>query len=153
MADSLRPVPVGACRCPGAPHADGDVVSLHPELGLDGGLAAQAAMWIDDPVQRGVALYGAMLDHGIAEWTFVDHEGNPEPITPAAIRRLLPWQKGGAEVSHAASAQFGASVTAPFMRQLKAASQVLKTSSSPTGRTEGSSTSRTSGTRSKRRKR
>lgn len=152
MVDSLHPVPVGACRCPGAPHEDGDVVSLYPELGLNGGMAAQAAMWIDDPIQRGVALYGALLDYGIAAWTFVDDEGNPEPINPDNIRRLLPWMRGGADVSHAAGALYGAAVTTPF-EQLMArarASLTQKQSSSPTGPTASSSTSPNRSTRRKR---
>lgn len=155
MSDSLHPVPVGACRCPGTPHEGGDVVSLYPELPLDGGLAAQAAMWLDDQIQRGIQLYGAMLDHGIAEWTFVDENGEPEPIDHDTIRRLLPWAKGGADVSHAAAALYGAAVTTPFAQIVAQAKAKLTqtSSSSPTGPTARSSTSPKRATTSKRRKR
>lgn len=152
MSDALHPVPVGACRCPGAPHEDGDVVSLYPELTMDGGMAAQAAMWIEDPVQRGVALYGALCDYGIGEWTFVDGDGNAVPISPDNIRRLLPWMQGGAEVSHAAGALYGAAVTTPFEQLMARARAALtqKPGSSPTGPTESSSTSPKRSTRKKR---
>ena len=34
---------MGACRCPGTPHPDGDTVYLRPKLGLAAGIAVQAA--------------------------------------------------------------------------------------------------------------
>lgn len=155
MSDALRPVPIAVCPCPGAPHPDGDVVYLHPELGMDGGMAAQAAMWIEDPIKRGVALYGAMIDYGIAEWTFVDADGRPEPIEHDTIRRLLPWQRGGAEVSHAAAAQYGAAVMTPFAQLMERVKGTLSQTpdSSPTGPTESSSTLPNRATRRKRPKR
>ena len=148
MPDVLVPVPVGACRCDGTPHPDGDIVFLHPNLSMNGGLAAQAAMWIDDPVQRGVALYGAMIDHGIADWTFVDPKGATFEINPERIREFLPWGEGGSEVSRKAAELYGGSVATPFARLMEQV-RTRTGSSSPTGPTAAS----TSPTRSTKRQR
>lgn len=146
MVDSLRPVPVGACRCPGTPHADGDVVYLAPKLSLSGGLAASAAISISDgptAVYQNIAL--ALIDHGVADWTFQDDKGNKLPISPATIRGSLPWTEGGSEVANAAIEQYGESVMAPFRKpsppaEGKKPRRPRAISSSPTGSTDSSST-------------
>jgi hypothetical protein len=117
---------------------------------MNGGLAAQAAMWIDDPVQRGVALYGAMIDNGVADWTFCDAKGVKFEITPDRIRDFLPWGNGGAEVSQKAAALYGGSVATPFARLMAKVQQTRTGSSSPTGQTDAS-TSPNRATRRKRR--
>ena len=109
MTESLPliPVPVGACRCPGEPHSDGDVVFLYPKLGLEGGIAVQTAIFInDDPTQRVKSAYIALVDNGIADWTFSNGTGDKIPISPATIRGSLPWMEGGSEVAMAAFNQF-----------------------------------------------
>ena len=109
MTESLPlvPVPVGDCRCPGTPHEDGDVVFLYPKLGMEGGIAVQTAIFLnDDAAQRVQAAYVALVDHGIADWTFSNGNGSKIPISPATIRGSLPWMEGGSEVAMAAFNQY-----------------------------------------------
>jgi hypothetical protein len=145
MAESaaLVPVPVGACRCPGEPHEDGDVVFLYPKLGMDGGIAVQTAVFINEgAAQRVQAAYIALVDHGIADWTFSNGTGEKIPISPATIRGSLPWMEGGSEVAMAAF-----NLYADVVRQAsgiplagKAKKRTRATKSSPRGRTSATST-------------
>jgi hypothetical protein len=139
----LHPVNVGACRCPGAPHADGDVVSLANELSTPAGIAAQAALsqggsWED--------LYAGMLmglmRHSVREWTLRDDDG-PIPVTPVNVEKHLPWLKGGREVAGKAAELYANILLAPFVEASKKKVNARKTrtkSSSPNGSTATSST-------------
>ena len=76
------------CRCPGAPHPDGDTVWLRSELTPEGGFAALAAIRAaggDISEEKFGRVYA---EHGIVDWTFVDEDGEPVPCTPDLIARL-----------------------------------------------------------------
>lgn len=144
MSDAaLIPVPVGACRCPGAPHQDGDVVYLYPELTLTGGIAASAAVssgGTPSQVYQGVAL--ALIEHGVADWTFVNADGNKIAINEATIRGALPWTKGGAQVASAAIERYQDSIADPFSKPSTTGrkKKTRTSSSSNAGSTDTSST-------------
>lgn len=120
MTESLPlvPVPVGACRCPGEPHADGDVVFLYPKLGLAGGIATHSViqMMVPGPA-RLAAIYEALFDHGIGDWTFSNGTGAKIPISPATVRGALPWLEGGSTVASELLALHGQAILSPFADQ------------------------------------
>lgn len=136
MTDStLIPVPVGACRCPGTPHEDGDVVYLFAELGMEGGLAIMAAVDLADGNEASLAaIYRVMVERGVADWTFVDDKGERIDINPITIRGALPWMKGGSEVARAAIQQY-AGILAPLVQPAQTARRTPKPKSSPRGQT------------------
>ena len=130
ITDRGQPVEVhvGACRCPGTPHAL-DTVWLKPELDVPLAIAANAA--IDAPelarrFQAGelslaeansetqYALTGVYLRHSIQRWTFVDEKGDGILVTPANITRLLPWGNGGGEVAEMADSLYSGPLFAPL---------------------------------------
>lgn len=139
----LHPVNVGACRCPGAPHADGDVVSLDAELSTPAGIAAQAALtegttW--DEKYTGLLM--GLMRYSVREWTFLNEDG-PVPVTPANVDAMLPWLKGGREVAGAVADLHQATILTPFVEAFNRRKSGKKTrtkSSSPTGSTDTSST-------------
>jgi hypothetical protein len=149
MTESLHPVNVGACRCPGAPHADGDVVFLDTELSTPAGIAAQAglndgASW----EERYTGLVMGLMRFSVRDWTFRDEDGLV-PITPANVDRMLPWLKGGKEVAAACVNLHQATVLTPFVEAFNARKTKQKASgprttpkkfSSPNGSTATSST-------------
>lgn len=100
MSD-LEVLNVGACRCDGSPHADGDTVSFRPKLTTPMGAAAMAALGgTQEPGQLESSLTAVFIQLGIAEWSFVDRAGLPIAVNAASIERLLPWTNGGWEVSN-----------------------------------------------------
>lgn len=137
MTDVL--VPVGACRCPGTPHTDGDWVELRPSPTIDIGSAIYAAVANvgDDPVQLQVEMTRAYLRFGIAAWSFTDELGAPIPIQPRrpefgdVISRLLPFGAGGFEVADRADDLYSEEVLRPLMTR-------LSRMPSPAGRMAGS---------------
>ena len=139
-AVTLVPVPVGACRCPDTPHQDGDFVYLYPELGMEAGLRLMAAVDLADGTEGQLtAIYAAMVDGGVADWTFINGTGDKIPINPATIRGTLPWMKGGSEVARAAIRLYAGVLTAPFDSTKTKTTRT--TSSSKRGRTGATSTS------------
>ena len=137
MTDVL--VPVGACRCPGTPHGDGDWVELRPSPTIDIGSAVYAAVANvgDDPVQLQVEMTRAYLRFGIAAWSFTDEHGSPIPIQPRrpefgdVISRLLPFGAGGYDVADRADSLYSEEVLRPLMTR-------LSRMPSPAGRMAGS---------------
>lgn len=123
MTDVL--VPVGACRCPGAPHGEGDWVALRPDPTIDIGAAVYAAVqiWGDDPPQMQVALTRAYLRWGIVAWSFRDQDG-PIAIAPRSvgfdevISVLLPFEEGGYDVANIADGLYSTRVLRPLMTRL-----------------------------------
>jgi hypothetical protein len=82
----LVPVRVRDCACPGTPHDEGDVISLHPKIGLEGGLAAQQDVAagrgdVDLVTRRWMVTF---VRYGVAEWNLVDESG-PRPLDIDAI--------------------------------------------------------------------
>jgi hypothetical protein len=139
----LHPVNVGACRCPGAPHADGDVVSLDTELSTPAGIAAQAALSEGDSWEEKYSgLVMGLMRFSVRAWTFRDEDG-PIPVTPTNVERMLPWLKGGKEVAAAVTDLHQATILTPFVEAFNSRKNGKKTrtkSSSPTGSTDTSST-------------
>lgn len=156
MADSLRPVNVGACRCPGAPHADGDVVSLDTELSTPAGIAAQAGLmnggeaWED----RYAAMLMGLVRHSVREWTLRDENG-PIPVTPANVEKHLPWLRGGREVAGVVAELYQNTILTPFAKAFSQKRNGARTptgSSTPAGSMDTSSTSPTPISRRRRRR-
>ena len=154
MSD-LLPVNVGACRCPGTPHTDGDIVSLDTQLSTPAGIAAQAALMDGSSwEERYSGMVMGLMRFSVRAWTFRDEDG-AVPITPDNVERQLPWLHGGKEVAAAITQLHQASILDPFVEAFnrrKSANKTPTTSSSPNGSTDTSSTSPKASTRPKRRK-
>jgi hypothetical protein len=138
----LVPVQLDFCPCKGEPHPDGDVVRLYPELSVPAGIKARAffveGMTGDmDSVGVQQAIAELWLSMCVAEWTFLDDDGQPIPVTPENVVRALPYGKGGREVADAADDLYVASVTAPLVATLAKLSQPGPT---PSGRRQTSRT-------------
>jgi len=122
---SLVRVAVGACRCPNAPHGDGDWVDLRPAPTIDIGAAVYAAVqqWSDDPIQLQVSWTRAYLRYGVAAWSFVDADG-PVLIRPMSdgyedlVNRLLPFDQGGFEVADRCDDLYAEVVLRPLLTRL-----------------------------------
>lgn len=127
----LVEVGVGACRCPGTPHPDGDVVFLYPELSMAGGIAAQVALAMgSDTAERVSGMYQALVDHAVADWTFVDAKGAKVDINPATIRGALAWLHGGAEVATKAIELYGDIANVPLVPKPRKGKTPTRTGSS-----------------------
>ena len=127
--DGMQPVVVhvGPCRCIGRAdaspvHPDGDEVYLAPEASMTCGLRANGAITaaggdvsILEPTMARI-----FIDEGIVGWTFVDEDGDPIPVTPGSIDRLLPWGRGGAIVSERANDLYSGAILDPLVRRLSA---------------------------------
>lgn len=137
-------VKVGACRCPGTPH-DEDEVLLAPEPSLTMGLRANGAIAKadNDPALLELLLGRVFIEEGIVGWTFTDEEGDEYGVTPVNIERLLPWARGGQLVAERANDLYGQAILAPLVR--------ISSKSSGLGPTNGS-TSVTRPSRSERRR-
>lgn len=129
-------VELGACYCPGEPHADGDVVYLAPQLSMPGGMAAQAAIneGIKDSMVMQERLAAIWTRFGIVGWNLLDERGQPIPVTAENIAAALPYGKGGRLVADKADDLYAEDILAPLVQRLE--------SISGTGPTNGS-TSRT----------
>lgn len=148
-------VPVGACRCDGAPHTAGDWVELRAEPTIDIGSAVYAAVasYGDDPMALQVEMGRAYLRYGILRWSFTDGHGDPIPITPRKsgfdelVAGLLPFSRGGFEVADKADSLYSEVVLGPLMTRLSLIA-------SQDGQTAGSTSAilRTSQRRAKRSK-
>jgi hypothetical protein len=132
-APELVPVPVGYCPCAREPHPDGDIVYLHPELSMQGGLAAQGAIaeGTGDLVLLQELLARVWITHGVAAWTFVDDEGNPIPVTPANVARALPYAKGGRLIADKADDLYHEAILAPLGDRLEALRKLSQPGSTP----------------------
>jgi hypothetical protein len=94
MTDELVPVSLGACLCPGTPHADGDSVYLRPKLGLHDGVYAQrkiisAMEGKADSDEVIATLMDVYCRKGVVAWTLVDEAGKSLEVTPEAIEAAL----------------------------------------------------------------
>ena len=131
-ADGMQPVvvPVGACRCIGGPHTSGDEVYLAPEASLTRGLRANGALAEagNDSARLETLLGRVFIEEGVIAWTFTDDDGDPIPVTRANIERLLPWGRGGSDVSERANDLYSEAVLAPLVRRSQAMSKPGPTS-------------------------
>lgn len=120
---ALVPVPLGFCPCEGKPHPDGDVVYLRPDLEPLQGVRAKSVVagWIEgraDAVTVNVELAALWLDIGIAEWTFLDDDGEPIPVTSENIALALPYARGGRQVADAADDLYTPMVIDPLVAKI-----------------------------------
>lgn len=138
---ALVPVSVGACRCPGTPHPDGDEVFLYPELPISVGIRCHAAMAVlNDAVEITAQVLQILTEGCIADWTILGADGAKLEINPATIRGALPYNRGGKDVVEAVAARFTSDLTNPTKpprREAKTPTSI----SSRTGRTAKASTS------------
>lgn len=136
MSNLHGPVWFRDCTCPGTPHPDGDVAYLRPKLSFEGGaeaasLIAHVASTVT-PAQFELALGPVFIKHGVAEWNVVDEDGDPVPVTHAALAEL-DWAEGYAlfqVLGDNGPLKYGGQVLAPF--------QSKKSTPSKRGRTERS---------------
>ncbi len=126
MPDSLVPVAVGACRCFGTPHPDGDSVFLSPTIGFRGGLVAEAkvvaiANGTNDPDDVKAALLETYVIYGVKAWNLLDVAGDPIPVTHDSIEAEILSDYGRAlPVGEAADGLYSAAVIDPLVaRQSK----------------------------------
>lgn len=95
-------VDVGACRCPGTPHAS-DTVTLFDEAPMDLGIAMYALVGQEEQVELGQARLVHLYQRlGIKAWSFVDEHGLAVPVNEENARRLIPFSRGGLELWNAA---------------------------------------------------
>lgn len=149
MAEPI-PVPVGDCRCPGAPHEE-DTVFLAPELGLAAGLAVEAAMAETSGAAQTVAVSLALINNNIVDWTFIGSDGQPVPINPVTIQTQLPYARGGEAVANKAAGLYLDSFITPLAERVRTHSprsltngqtRPILTSRQPSRRKRGGSSSR-----------
>lgn len=132
----------GDCPCPGTPH-EFEVVYLEPELTLAAASGASFAMAYTDGTHAGLmrVLAESFLPTSIRSWTFqgeLGPRGEPGSMVPVDrenMERLIPFDRGGLEVSERADQLYSARLMTPLLKRLPA--------SVPRGRT-GKPTSPTS---------
>ena len=152
MAEPIA-VPVGACRCPGAPHADGDTVYLTPKMTIPMGIAAwHVVRNATDAADLEGRLANVYLHFGITGWSFVDRESpdsDPRPVrwdpdkAEDLIEKYLPLWEGGFTVAQKADELYGEAIFYPLASardQLRKSSQTGQTAdltpaTPPSGRT------------------
>ena len=148
-ADGMQPVVVnvGACRCIGGAHTT-DTVTLAPEASMTLGLRGKGAIAAagNDAARLESMLARVFIDEGIIGWTFVDAEGQPEPVNHDNVERLLPWGRGGAEVSERANDLYSEAVLGPLVRRSQSTpppgQTVVSTSATRPSRAERRTSSR-----------
>lgn len=93
----LVSVRVGDCACPDSPHADGDVVYVLPQLGLEGGAAAEFDLLSTSDLpeeRRTIALLAkwtvTFVRYGAVAWNRerLDADGRREPM-PFDVEALV----------------------------------------------------------------
>jgi hypothetical protein len=155
MADPIA-VPVGACRCPGTPHVDGDTVYLAPKMTIPMGIAAwHVVRNATDAADLEGRLANVYLHFGITGWTFVDRESpdvDPRPVrwdpdkAEDLIEKYLPLWEGGFTVAQAADGLYGEAIFFPLASardQLRKSSQTGPTADSTPAPPDSGSTPQT----------
>lgn len=121
-------VNVGACRCPGTPHTDGDTVELASRVPL--GMGVSFMVMVNDGGNKDIIsgkMGQLMLQWGIEGWSFVDDKGKPlpieQPIPMATLERLMPFDEGGWEVAEQAANLYTDALMRPLLNVLSRRSQ------------------------------
>jgi hypothetical protein len=124
---TLVPVAV-ACQCPGTPH-DGDTVYLRPHLSLHGGIVAQNVITSDlDRGELQAGLLDAYIRYGVADWTFVDEDG--EKVVDAIESIILADFRIGAAVADRADELYTVTVLNPLAERASKSSRRSQTNGS-----------------------
>lgn len=98
----------------------GGVVTLRAAVSIPLGIAALSVIKNNGSqadIEAGLA--DVYLRYGIERWTFVDAKGEPEPVTPANIERLLPYGNGGLEVAERADELYSNEVMRPLLERMR----------------------------------
>ncbi len=132
-------VDVGACRCPGGPHAN-DWVALAPVASFEVGMAASAAITVagGDPMRLEVEFAKAFVAYGVIAWNLTTRtveDGRPgreEPLRldPATVLAKIPWNRGGREVAEKAIELYRDDVITPLVERMLKRSQPSSTDDS-----------------------
>lgn len=144
MSESA-PVGIGECQCPGAPHPDGDSVSLRPRLGLAAGIAIQrliveANQNRADSAEVTGKLAEAYLLHGVSEWNLVGDNAKPIPVNEDTIRiYLLSDFARSAPVADAADDLYMEVVIGPLVDRARSLSPTTSTNGSTSANQAGRS--------------
>lgn len=119
---------VGACRCPGRPHAE-DWVELATSIpiGVGAGVLAAVRASGGDEVRLAGMMAQVYVSFGITAWSFMGEPDSPDqatgwpiPVDPmssgwtALVQRLLPWDNGGALVADKADELYSENVLRPL---------------------------------------
>ena len=115
-------VMIGACRCPGAPHAE-DWVEMHPQVPIMVGSAVLSAIRVagDDEARLMALMARAYVAYGIRAWSFTDEDGRGIQVDPSSegwmerVQDLVPWDLGGAIVADAGDDLYSGKVMRPLM--------------------------------------
>lgn len=117
----------GDCPCPGRPH-EVELVTLLPELTTALAFGAIAALNAADGLAaKMAALAEAYLPGAITEWTFLDENRQPVPITRDNLELLVPWDKGGLDLGEAADALYSEKLMRPLQERLQRLSRTGST--------------------------
>lgn len=139
VSDEREAVELGECRCAGTPH-DHDTVWLRAELGPDAGFAANVAVdrLLSDARASGRTeianaefkepLGRIYAQYGIADWTFLDDDGEPVPVTQENIARLS-WAVVF-PIAERGDVLYGPALLAPLVAQASKSSRNGATSTS-----------------------
>ena len=147
MSESA-PVGIGECQCPGAPHPDGDSVSLRPRLGLAAGIAIQrliieANQTRADSAEISGKLAEAYLLYGVDAWNLVGDNAKPIPVNEDTIRiYLLSDFARSAPVADAADELYMATVLGPLVNRALQSSPTTSTNGSTSATPAGKPTRR-----------
>ena len=138
-------VSVRVRECPDGSHPDGDTVSLHPTLSLEGGTAAMQdyAASLGDASSLTQRWLRTFVRYGAADWTLHDPGGEPWPFD---VERLLSDFALSWAVAAKADDLYGEAVLLP----LGLAPTTGRTTSSD-GSTTGPTSPATTSTRRRRR--
>ena len=118
-------------------------VTLHPKVTIPIGIAALSVIKQGGGqavIEGGLA--EVYLRLGVESWTF------PDPVTPANIERLLPYNDGGLEVAERADALYSEDIFRPLVARLSKLSPPTPMDGSMSRPSAGGSTPRTPSRRS-----
>ena len=115
---------------------DGNWVRLASKLSLTAGAGVMAAIRGAESTESEVeaAIAAAFLRHGIVEWSFVNADGKPLPITNATINERLDWATAH-DVAEKCNELYAADLFRPLVSRMA--------KSSPTGPKGGSTSAPT----------
>lgn len=88
-ASDVKVVPIGACRCPGTPHAQ-DEATIHRQLGHGAKGEIQRAGWMSG---RGIyfdsmAAQRMLVEVAVVSWNLLDADGKPARLSGDTIADL-----------------------------------------------------------------
>lgn len=91
------------------------------------GLAAESTIYLhkDGEAELAATALGRVyVAYGVADWSFLDDEGKPIPVTHDNALRALPWGRGGKEVADRAAELYAPAVLRPLVERARRSSRV-----------------------------